>query len=205
MTLASRASALASTRKKTVPTVDRVCNNSKVTTINVVITMPSTTEITETMITNRRAPSGRLFISACVTAFLLLMLIGCGERTAQQNETTGSSNAQSASVTRPALSDTALAGETVFNTKCSLCHGANADGTNLGPPLIHKIYEPGHHSDDSIRLAVRQGVRQHHWQFGNMPPVPSVSEDDVEKIICYVREMQRANGIFEGEVASTAC
>ena len=36
-------------------------------------------------------------------------------------------------------------------------------------------------------------------------PVPGVSSDDVEKIICYVREMQRANGIFEADVASTAC
>ena len=186
-------------------TVDRSCNNSKATTSNVVITMSSTTEITGTMVTNRRVPSGRLFISTYVTAFLLLMLIGCGERTAQQNETTGSNNAKMVSVTRPALSDTALAGESLFNAKCSLCHGANAAGTTQGPPLVDRVYEPGHHPDVSIRVAVRQGVRQHHWQFGNMPPVPSISEDDVEKIICYVREMQRANGIFESEVASTAC
>ena len=157
------------------------------------------------MVTNRRAPSGRLFISTYVTAFLLLMLIGCGDRAAQQNETTGSNDAQMVSVTRPALSERASAGEGLFNAKCSLCHGVNAAGTNQGPPLIDRIYEPGHHPDVSIRVAVRQGVRQHHWKFGNMPPVPSVSEDDVEKIICYVREMQRANGIFEGEVASTAC
>ncbi len=155
--------------------------------------------------TNRRTPIGKLFIANFVTAFLLLMLIGCGDRAAQQNETTGSNDAQMVSVTRPALSDTALAGESLFNAKCSLCHGSNAAGTNQGPPLVDRVYEPGHHPDVSIRVAVRQGVRQHHWSYGNMLPVPSVSEDDVEKIICYVREMQRANGIFEGDVASTAC
>ena len=169
------------------------------------MTNSQVTKATRTIVINRGTLTGKLLIANFVTGLIFLLLIGCGDSTAPQNQTAGSSNAQSASVTRPDLSDRALAGETVFNTKCSLCHGANADGTNLGPPLIHKIYEPGHHSDDSIRLAVRQGVRQHHWQFGNMAPVPTVAEDDVEKIICYIREMQRANGIFEADIASTAC
>ncbi len=38
-----------------------------------------------------------------------------------------------------------------------------------------------------------------------MPPVAGVSSEDVEKIICYVREVQRANGIFEGDDFSTVC
>ena len=126
--------------------------------------------------TNRRTPIGKLLIANFVTAFLALMLIGCSQTPASQYESTESSNTQMLSVTRPALSDTALAGESLFNAKCSLCHGANAAGTNQGPPLIDRIYEPGHHPDVSFRVAVRQGVRQHHWQFGNMPPVPSVSD-----------------------------
>ena len=137
--------------------------------------------------TNRRTPIGKLFAANFVTVSLALMLIGCSQTPASQYESTESNNTQMLSVTRPALSDTALAGESLFNAKCSLCHGANAAGTNQGPPLVDRVYEPGHHPDVSIRVAVRQGVRQHHWQFGNMPPVPSVSEDDVEKIICYVR------------------
>ena len=32
-----------------------------------------------------------------------------------------------------------------------------------------------------------------------MPPQPGVSEDDVEKIICYIRELQVAGGIYEGD------
>ena len=38
-----------------------------------------------------------------------------------------------------------------------------------------------------------------------MPPVADVSSDDVENIIRYVRQMQRANGIFEGDAFSTVC
>ena len=105
----------------------------------------------------------------------------------------------------PALSDMARAGEELFNANCSLCHGMAAAGTSQGPSLIDRIYHPGHHPDLSFRNAVRQGVQQHHWFFGDMPPVAGVSSDDVEKIICYVREMQRANGIFEGNDYSTVC
>ena len=108
-------------------------------------------------------------------------------------------------VTRPDLSEAAVAGEVLFNANCSLCHGDNAAGTHQGPPLIHKIYEPGHHSDFSFRNAVRRGVQQHHWQFGDMPPVTTVSTDEVAQITCYIREMQRANGIFEGDALGTQC
>ena len=109
-------------------------------------------------------------------------------------------------VTVPALSDTAQAGAAVFNSRCALCHGANAaGGTGLGPPLVHIIYEPGHHQDFAFRNAVQNGVPSHHWQFGDMLPVPGVAAEDVERIICYVRELQRANGIFEDAAGLAAC
>ena len=108
-------------------------------------------------------------------------------------------------MTRPTLSNAARAGENLFNTNCSLCHGVNAAGTGQGPPRVHRIYEPGHHPHFSIRNAVGRGVWQHHWWFGDMPPIAGVSSDDVEKIICYVREMQHTNGIFEGDAASSTC
>ena len=87
-------------------------------------------------------------------------------------------------------------GEIAFNARCAVCHGANAVGTTLGPPLAHRIYEPGHHQDFAIRSAIRNGVAAHHWQFGDMPPVPGVSDADVAAIICYVRAVQRDAGII---------
>ena len=62
-------------------------------------------------------------------------------------------------------------------------------------PLLHKVYEPGHHPDQLFQRAVSHGVMSHDWQFGNMPPVPGLSQKDVAKIIAFVRELQRANGI----------
>ena len=94
---------------------------------------------------------------------------------------------------------TSKEGETLFNRSCSVCHGAGATGTQAGPPLVDAIYRPGHHPDVSFRNAVKNGVISHHWNFGHMPPQPGVSDEDIEKIICYVRELQIAGGIYEGE------
>ena len=93
------------------------------------------------------------------------------------------------------LSATAEKGRLAFNRDCAICHGRDAKGGSGGPPLIHKIYEPSHHADGAFRLAVQRGVQQHHWQFGNMPAQPHVAPEDVENIIVYVREAQRAVGI----------
>lgn len=94
------------------------------------------------------------------------------------------------------LSANARIGKTAFEAKCAACHGANAAGQNgVAPPLVHKIYEPSHHGDESFWIATQNGVRAHHWQFGNMAPVEGLTRGDVKMIVTYVRELQRANGI----------
>jgi len=101
----------------------------------------------------------------------------------------------SLAVNVPSLSVMAQQGEKLFEANCVVCHGKNAGGSKQGPPLIHKIYEPNHHADQSFMLAAKRGVRAHHWPFGDMPPQPQVSGTDVSMIVGYVRELQRANGI----------
>lgn len=97
----------------------------------------------------------------------------------------------------PELTAIERVGERKFNDNCAACHGANGGGTEgLAPPFIHKVYEPNHHGDIAFQLAAKQGVRQHHWPFGNMPPIPSVSQRDVTEITAYIRALQRANGIY---------
>ena len=99
------------------------------------------------------------------------------------------------SVTVPTLTGIALNGETLFQSKCISCHGQNAAGSNSGPPLVHKIYEPGHHGDSAFYSAVARGVRAHHWQYGNMPPVRGLSTQDIRSIVAFVRALQVENGI----------
>lgn len=95
----------------------------------------------------------------------------------------------------PALSAEAQDGKILFGANCASCHGERGGGTQSGPPLVHDIYNPGHHSDEAFVLAARLGVRAHHWPFGNMPRQPQVSEAEVRAIAQYVRELQQANGI----------
>ncbi|MCY3748613.1 MAG: cytochrome c [Chloroflexi bacterium] len=148
---------------------------------------------------------------------LLLALIACGETSvshdAHQPAPRAEAGAAEPSETAPQAhaspakpSETAAReGETVFNTHCAQCHGPEATGTNLGPTLIDRIYHPGHHGDAAFHLAVLRGVRQHHWQFGNMLPVPGLSETQVNHVICYVRHLQLTAGIFKPTEYKPTC
>jgi len=87
-------------------------------------------------------------------------------------------------------------GKKRFEQNCASCHGQQAVGSDKGPTLIHKYYEPNHHGDAAFFRAVASGVKQHHWRFGNMPAVSGVTPRDVQQIINYVRWLQQQKGIF---------
>lgn len=90
-------------------------------------------------------------------------------------------------------------GKKLFAQHCATCHGIDLKGSGKGdkkgPPLLHKIYEPSHHGDAAFQLAAKNGVRAHHWSYGDMAPVPLVTPDDVAHITSYVRTEQRRIGI----------
>lgn len=86
-------------------------------------------------------------------------------------------------------------GEAKFNANCAACHGKQAAGTDHGPPLVHKIYEPNHHGDPAFQRAAANGVKAHHWEYGNMPKIDGVTLEDVDQIVKYVRWLQRQAGI----------
>ena len=148
-------------------------------------------------------PQG-LFIGLTLLTVLTLVN-GCGQDVQLNYSPPAPEVSVAPALVSPGLSETALAGRALFDNNCARCHGDEASGTDQGPPLVHIYYEPGHHSDASIRNAVRNGVPAHHWGFGDMPPVPGVSADELEKIICYLREAQRAEGIFKGNAHATVC
>ncbi|MDH3536214.1 MAG: c-type cytochrome [Gammaproteobacteria bacterium] len=86
-------------------------------------------------------------------------------------------------------------GAVLFRENCASCHGRAGSGSNQGPPLVHKTYNSSHHADLSFHLAVKIGVRRHHWRVGDMPPLPSVSPEAVGHIVAYVRALQHRAGI----------
>ncbi len=94
---------------------------------------------------------------------------------------------------------TTYSGEESFQNRCAVCHGQQADGTATGPPLVNRLYEIGHHPNFSFHNAVNNGVIAHHWNFGNMPPIPNVDSAEIDAIICHVRDLQRAQSIQAGQ------
>jgi mono/diheme cytochrome c family protein len=86
-------------------------------------------------------------------------------------------------------------GATLYAQACASCHGADLRGTDEGPPFLDAIYRPGHRADVSFHLAARSGARAHHWNFGNMPPIEGLTDEQIAAIVEFVREQQRAAGI----------
>ncbi len=87
-------------------------------------------------------------------------------------------------------------GMKLFRDRCSACHGQWAEGVaGKGPPLVHPYYRPGHHPDAAFYRAARAGVKAHHWRFGDMPPVAGITNDEVRRILEFIRWWQKQNGI----------
>jgi mono/diheme cytochrome c family protein len=95
----------------------------------------------------------------------------------------------------PELSDRLAKGQKVFNVNCGGCHGINGAGSTSGPPLIHDIYNPGHHGNNAFIRAMQNGVRSHHWPFGDMPAQKQMGLGDMMHVIRFIRETQDHNGI----------
>lgn len=97
------------------------------------------------------------------------------------------------------ISQLARAGQKEFETNCASCHGIDAAGSKQGPPLVHDIYNPGHHADEAFYRAAKNGVPRHHWMFGDMPAQPQMNRLSMQAVVQYVRELQQANGIVYRE------
>lgn len=119
---------------------------------------------------------------------LVLLLAACGQ---------ASDTERLARLGLPAADHRADAGRgaEVFSAKCRECHGPAARGSDKGPPLVHGYYVASHHADLAFYRAVKQGVPQHHWEFGDMPPQPDVTPEQAADVIAYVRGLQRRAGL----------
>lgn len=87
-----------------------------------------------------------------------------------------------------------LDGAALYSESCASCHGADLAGTARGPSHLSVVYEPGHHSDEAFRAAVRNGAAQHHWNFGPMPAIDGLADDEVDAVIAFVRAEQERQG-----------
>lgn len=85
-------------------------------------------------------------------------------------------------------------GQELYQQNCAECHGVDLRGTDKGPSHLSILYEPSHHADGAFLSAVVRGVRAHHWNFGDMPPIPDLDTDAIAAITAYVRSVQQREG-----------
>ena len=132
-----------------------------------------------------------LAVLAVIAAF-----VAWSQYVGQNSDPVLADGAPLAQVIIPELQGDAALGKPVFDANCAACHGANAAGqSGIAPSLIHPIYRSGHHGDITFLLAVRNGVRAHHWKYGSMSPVEGVTDAEITLITAYVRALQQENGI----------
>ena len=84
-------------------------------------------------------------------------------------------------------------GKAEYQKTCIECHGTGLLGSEKGPSLLDDTYKDSHHADLSFYYAVKSGVKQHHWQFGDMPKIAGLPPERVSDIIAYVRHKQKFN------------
>lgn len=89
------------------------------------------------------------------------------------------------------MSPDARAGSKIYNSECAACHGRLLDGTHKGPPML--AYESAFHPDPDFVAAIKSGVKQHHWSFGDMLPIKSLTDDEIRRVIIYIRKVQAYN------------
>jgi mono/diheme cytochrome c family protein len=109
-----------------------------------------------------------------------LVVVGCGDDESSDAEQAAGSEVD---------------GAELYQQSCASCHGADLRGTDKGPSHLSEVYEPGHHPDASFRAAIERGSPAHHWDFGDMPPVPGLDAAEVDAVIAYVRAQQAAQGL----------
>lgn len=134
-------------------------------------------------------------VTGSIGKIVILLILVSGVGIIAYNAFRGGAQVGAAVVEPATLSTLASAGKALFKTNCARCHGPQANGTDHGPPFVNDIYNPGHHPDEAFFFAAKNGVRAHHWPFGNMPPVAGITDADLAAIVKYVRELQEANGI----------
>ncbi|WP_428120310.1 c-type cytochrome [Candidatus Poriferisodalis sp.] len=133
-----------------------------------------------------KAQLSHAFASAVLAACLVAS--GCGSTDATSEATDGTQADPTASVDAP------VDGAAVYQQYCAECHGVDLRGTDKGPSQLSIIYEPDHHSDYSFRSAISEGAPEHHWWFGDMPPVEGISDAEIEAVIVFVRAEQERLG-----------
>ena len=86
-------------------------------------------------------------------------------------------------------------GEAIYQANCSACHGDDLRGASTGPSLLYDIYGPDELADEEIAAAIREGVEEQRWDFGDMPANGALGDSQIDQIIDHIRTVQSTEGL----------
>lgn len=95
-----------------------------------------------------------------------------------------------------AAGQTVAQGESLYQTNCAGCHGSDLRGTRIGPPMLDEYYLPETTPDSQFVSAITNGANAEAFEFGAMPAIPGLNDEEVRAVIDYVREQQREAGLL---------
>jgi mono/diheme cytochrome c family protein len=128
---------------------------------------------------------------------LIIGAAACSENKPNSRQSgTPSVNANSSETTKRPLADStvaAAAGKPLYATHCASCHGTDGKGdSDLGyslsakpPDLTTGAAVSG--SDDEMFLVIKNGVKRN--GKAPMPPASGVTDEQIRRIIAYVRAL----------------
>ena len=137
--------------------------------------------------------------AAAITLAASLLAVACGADDGDAGDSLAAQTAPASSTAAPSPAATVAAlavpeGAAVYQQFCAECHGVDLRGTDKGPSQLSIVYEPNHHGDYAYRVAIREGTREHHWWFGDMPPVEGITDLEIEQVIGFIRAEQQRLG-----------
>jgi len=78
---------------------------------------------------------------------------------------------------------------------CSNCHGDKLQGGTNGPPLVYPMYKRTSHSKGRFFVSIRNGVKQDHWYFGDMPANPQLTDSEIDDLISFISKSIKLNDL----------
>lgn len=118
------------------------------------------------------------------STWLVVLLLVMGTRLAAAQDTSTSRP--------PGVTDSAIAwGRSLFHgsANCSACHGKNASGTDVAPPLTGALWLHGPGTYEWLVQQIREGIPAHHSMSGLAMPMrgwSNMNDDDVRAVAAYV-------------------
>ena len=142
----------------------------------------------------RLVPLAAAFAIPAFLAFAVTAVAASPSTTTQSSSATTSSGSGTAGATKGGAQGDATKGQTLYQSNCTSCHGANLEG-GIGPKLnpIEKIEgAPSNPLDEGYLVSTITNGKQ--GSIGNMPPKggnSSLSPQDIKDITAYIIQQNK--------------